>query len=405
MDRLVPTFLCDTAATGAMHVLGRDFGSDDGDGLNGNTPADAGGETEGERLPTVRLGSFLARDGSAGAPVGVDADGPHAGVVFGKRGTGKSYTLGVLAEGLAASRGVAPVVVDPMGVFGGLRTAGGRVVEPRVRPAAIPPEAWPDLLGLDPASGPGSLLWRVVADALDAAGDDVEGAGESPSIAALRDRVDDADAPAADRRAAANHLRLAESWDVFDADAPPVVRLVGDGDPTVLDLAGAPDAAAAAVVRAVARGLYDARVDGDLGRLPWLLIDEAHAFFGGVADPALRTLLTRGRAPGVSLVCATQRPGALPSVAVSQSDLLVAHRLTAERDLDRLAEAEATYLAGDLASRLPSGTGEALVVDDATETAHTVRIRERRTPHGGGSPRASGTEATACSASKSKEPR
>ncbi|MGQ3328776.1 ATP-binding protein [Halorubrum sp. FL23] len=380
-----------------MHVLGREAGSDGGAGPDESSPAGADGETAGGRLPTIRLGSFLARDGSAGAGVGVDADTPHAGVVFGKRGTGKSYTLGVLAEGLAASRGVAPIVVDPMGVFGGLRAAGGRVVEPRIRPTAIPPEAWPDLLGLDPASGPGSLAWRVVADAFDAAtdaGDDREEADPSPSLATLRDRVDDADAPAADRRAATNHLRLAESWGVFDATAPPVTRLAG-GDPTVIDLAGVPEAAAAAVVRAVARGLYDARIDGDLDRLPWLLIDEAHAFFGGVADPALRTLLTRGRAPGVSLVCATQRPGAVPSVAVSQSDLIVAHRLTAERDLDRLAEAEATYLAGDLASRLPTDTGEALVVDDATETAHTVRVRERRTPHGGGSPRASRTAAVA----------
>ncbi|OYR82567.1 ATPase, partial [Halorubrum sp. E3] len=324
---------------------------------------------------------FLARDGSAGAGVGVDADTPHAGVVFGKRGTGKSYTLGVLAEGLAASRGVAPIVVDPMGVFGGLRAAGGRVVEPRIRPTAIPPEAWPDLLGLDPASGPGSLAWRVVADAVDG--------GSSPSLATLREAVDAADAPAETRRAAANHLRLADSWGVFDGDAPPVASLAADGDPSVLDLAGVPDAAASAVVRAVARGLYDARVAGSLPRLPWLLVDEAHAFFGGVAGPALRTLLTRGRAPGASLVCATQRPAALPSVAVSQSDLLVSHRLTAARDVDRLAEAEATYLAGDLAARLPEGVGEALVVDDATETAHTVRIRERRTPHGGESPRAS----------------
>jgi len=385
-----------------MYVLGRDT-----DSADAADPAGASDEADSERLPTLQIGSFLARDGSTGAEVGVDADGPHAGVVFGKRGTGKSYTLGALAEGLAAARGVAPVVVDPMGVFGGLRATGGRIVTPRVRPAAIPPEAWPDLLGLDPASGPGSLVWRVVADALDAPDspdtsdrDGSEKADGSPSLAALRDRVDAADAPAADRRAAANHLRLAGSWGVFDADAPPIVRLVGDGEPTVLDLAGVPEAAAAAVVRAVARGLYDARIDGNLDRLPWLLVDEAHAFFGGVADPALRTLLTRGRAPGVSLVCATQRPGALPSVAVSQSDLLVAHRLTAERDLDRLAEAEATYLAGDLASRLPTETGEALVVDDATETAHTVRIRERRTPHGGGSPRASGT-----AAAKSEGPR
>ena len=382
-----------------MYVLGRD--TDSAGGADAAGTSDASGTSDDGRLPTVRLGSFRARDGSAGAAVGLDADGPHAGVVFGKRGTGKSYTLGVIAEGLAANRGVAPVVIDPMGVFGGLRAVGGRVVEPRVRPAAIPPDAWPDLLSLDPAGGPGSLVWRVVADAFDAAGDGgSEQATGSPSLATLRERVDAADAPAADRRAAANHLRLAASWGVFDADAPPIARFAADGNPTVLDLAGAPEPAAAAVVRAVARALYDARIDGEIDRLPWLLVDEAHAFFGGVADPALRTLLTRGRAPGVSLVCATQRPGAVPSVAVSQADLVVAHRLTAERDRDRLAEAEASYLAGDLVSRLPTGTGEALVVDDATETAHTVRVRERRTPHGGGSPRAS-----EAAASKPEDPR
>ena len=366
-----------------MHVLGR--------GKRSETDAEPD-----PSLPTIRLGSFLARDGSAGATLGVDADGPHAGVVFGKRGTGKSYTLGVLAEGLADAPGVSPVVVDPMGVFGGLRAAGGRVVKPTVRPAAIPPATWPELVGLDPTSGAGSLLWRVVADVT--AGDEPDAeigsasdrdAERSPSIAAFRARVQNSDAPPDARRAAENHLRLAASWDVFDADAPRVTAFAADGTPTVLDLAGVPEAASAAVVRAVARGLYDARVADDVDRLPWLLVDEAHAFFGGVADRALRTLLTRGRSPGVSLICATQRPGAVPSVAVSQSDLLIAHRLTAEQDVARLAEAEATYLAGDLASRLPTGTGEALVVDDATETAHSVRVRERRTPHEGGSPRAS----------------
>ncbi|MFC5133447.1 MULTISPECIES: ATP-binding protein [Haloferacaceae] len=353
----------------------------------GRVDAEIGSET---RSPaTVRLGSFLARDGSDGAAVGIDADSPHAAVVFGKRGTGKSYTLGVLAEGLADATGVAPVVVDPMGVFDGLTEAGGRVLDPVVRPTVLPAAVWPDLLGLDPAGGPGSLLWRVVADAVEAA----EGDGNSPSIESIRWAVSETDAPDRTRRAVRNHLRLAESWGIFDATAPPITSLVASGDPTVLDLSGVPEAAAGAVVRAVARGLYDARVDGSVDRLPWLLVDEAHAFFDGVADPALRTLLTRGRAPGVSLVCATQRPSALPGVAVSQSDLLVAHRLTAGPDVDALATAEATYLDGDLAARLPTGTGEALVVDDASETAHTVRVRERRTPHGGGDPRAGDTEA------------
>ncbi|MES3160894.1 MAG: DUF87 domain-containing protein [Halorubrum sp.] len=391
-----------------MNVIGRDETS--------TRSADADHRPQSVRSDlALHLGAFLARDGSDGAPVGVDTNSPHAAVVFGKRGTGKSYTLGVIAEGLAGSPGVAPIVVDPMGVFGGLTAAGGQVVAPAIRPAALPAPAWPELVGLDPTSGPGSLLWQVVADAVGATGrepiDDADetdapdgnggeecvtgsNSGErlshgSPSIDCLLRAVSDADAPPSTRRVVRNHLRLADSWNVFDADSPPVASFTRGGRPTVVDLAGVPEAAAAAVVRAIARGLYDARIAGEVERLPWLLIDEAHAFFGGVADPALRTLLTRGRAPGVSLVCATQRPGSLPSVVVSQSDLLVAHRLTAAPDVERLAAAEATYLAGDLASRLPTGTGEALVVDDATETVHTVRIRERRTPHGGESPTAS----------------
>ena len=346
-----------------MHVLGRD------------APADAG--------PVAELGRFLARDGSEGAPVGLDLDRPHAGVVVGKRGTGKSYTLGVLVEELAGAAGVAPVVVDPMGVFAGLREAGGRVVEPRVRPDALPPSAWPDLLGLDPESPAGSLLWRSVAEA-----DEEESATALPAV---RDRLEAADAPASARRAADNALRLAASWDVFAADAPHPAAFA-DGAPTVLDCAGLSTAARGAVVRAVARGLYEARL-ADAGegcrRLPWLLVDEAHALFGGVADPALRTLLTRGRAPGVWLVCAPQRPGVLPDVAVSQADRRVAHRLTDERDVAALRAAQPSYLGADLAAALPTDTGEALVVDDATEVSHTVRVRERDTPHGGGSPRAS----------------
>ncbi|MFC6730270.1 helicase HerA domain-containing protein, partial [Natronoarchaeum mannanilyticum] len=64
-----------------------------------------------------KLGTYRALDGSAGAPLYLDLDGPHAALLVGKRGYGKSYTMGVIAESLARSSGVAPVVVDPMGVF------------------------------------------------------------------------------------------------------------------------------------------------------------------------------------------------------------------------------------------------------------------------------------------------
>jgi hypothetical protein len=324
--------------------------------------------------PSGVLGHFLARDGSHGARVRVDLDGPHAALVVGKRGAGKSYTAGVLAEALADADGVAPVVVDPMGVFAGLADCGATVVEtPTVAAGALSPRAWCDLLSLSPEGAVGGLVWAAATAA--------------DTLAGMREAVDAAEAPASDRRAAANHLRLAASWGVFDPDGLDAEGLVDPGG-TVLDGSGLAAAPLNAVVRTAADALYRARVEERLGRLPWLLVDEAHALFGGVAGPGLERLLTRGRAPGVSLVAATQRPSALPAVAVSQADLLVAHHLASGADIEALRRTRPTYLDG-LSERLPDGTGEALVVDEATESAHTVTVRERRTPHGGDSPSAS----------------
>lgn len=331
--------------------------------------------------PTGRLGTYRALDGSAGAALHLDLDGPHAMLVVGKRGYGKSYTIGVVAEALARTAGVAPVVVDPMGVF---RTLGDPadgepvpaevITKPRVDPGALDPRSWCALVGLDPEGGPGGLVWQA--------------AREVDSLPAMRRAIAAADAPGPDRRAADNHLRLAGSWGVFGADGLDATRL-GSGRVTVLDLSGLADAPMNAVARAVGEGLYRGRVTGGLDRLPWLLVDEAHTFFEGVAGATLRRILARGRAPGVSLGLATQRPGAIPAAGVSQSDLLCAHRLTARGDIEALRAARPTYMEGSLTERMPTEPGEVLVVDDATETVHTARVRRRATPHGGDSPRAS----------------
>ncbi|MFC7069733.1 ATP-binding protein [Halobaculum lipolyticum] len=356
-----------------MHVIGRPTG-------DASDPADAPDTPESAFV--APLGRYRARDGSAGARVGVDLDRPHAALVVGKRGAGKTHTLAVLAEGVGATPGVAPVVVDPMGVLGGLAECGGSVHRrPRVRPDAVPASVWPELLGLDPAGAVGSLVWRAVADR------------DRATLAAAREVVAAADAERASRRAADTHLALAQRWGVFDPDGLTAADLT-DGDVSVVDCSGLAPAAVDAVCAAVARALYDARVEGAVSRLPWLLLDEAHAFFEGVAGDALATLLTRGRAPGVSLVCATQRPAALPPVAVSQADLLFAHRLDGRADVDALADTRPATLGGDLRSRLPDAVGEALVVDDADATATTVAVRERRTPDGGASARASDASRT-----------
>ena len=340
-----------------------------------------GRKADGDALPTARLGTYRARDGSHGAALGLDLDGPHAVLVVCKRGYGKSYTVGVIAEELARTPAIAPTIVDPMGAFAlldegadGAPVPANVVDDPAVAPDALDPRSWCAMLGLSPESGAGSLVWGA--------------AGAASSLPAMREHVAATDAPDADRRAATNHLRLAESWSVFDPDGLDADSLAGPAV-TVLDVSGLDAAPMNAVCRGVGDALYRARVDGRMDRLPWLLLDEAHTFFDGVARRALERLLTRGRAPGVSLVTATQRPSAVPAVSISQSDVLLTHRLTAQADVDALGRAKPTYMTASLDDRMPTSPGEVTIVDDATETIHAAQIRRRDTPHGGDSPSAS----------------
>ena len=328
-----------------------------------------------------RLGSYRALDGSDGAPLYVDLDAPHAMLVVGKRGYGKSYTLGVLAEALARTPAIAPVIVDPIGVFTTLAasTCGDSIPaevvrSPSVTPDSLDPRSWCPLLGLSPESGAGGLVWQA--------------AQTESSITEMCDVVETTNAARKHRRAAINHLNLAESWDVFDVDGLDA-RHLGSPEITVLDVSGMDGAPMNAVARGVAEALYRGRVRDEIDRLPWLLLDEAHTFFDGIAAPALETILTRGRAPGVSLVAATQRPSAIPPVGISQADVIVSHRLTSKDDLDALEAAQPTYMTSSLDERMPTAPGEVVIIDDSTETVHAGTIRERITPHGGDSPTAS----------------
>lgn len=326
-----------------------------------------------------RLGHYLARDGSQGQPVALDMERPHAGLVVGKRGSGKSHTLGVVAEGIARTAGIGGIVVDPMGGLTGLAEDPNvtAISTPRVDPGALPARTWCSLLDLDPAEVVGGLVWRS--------------ASTSASLQSMRSWIADADAPTGAKRAATNHLRLAEGWGIFDQDGIDGSDLL-DEAVVVLNLAGHDDQPSNAILRAISDGLYEASLSTEVAPLQWVIVDEAHVFFDGVADRGIRRVLTRGRQPGLSVLAATQRPDALPSVAISQADLIVAHRLTAAADVASLSQAQQTYHHHDVADRLPAVAGNAVVLDDETESMHTVSIRDRRTPHGGRTPRATGRE-------------
>jgi hypothetical protein len=334
-----------------------------------------------DEKPTGRLGRYRALDGSNGAELYLDLDSPHAMLVVGKRGYGKSYTLGVIAEELARARGVAPTILDPMGVFTTLaEESDGEPVptevldSPTVAPDSLDPRSWCELLGVAAESAAGGLVWKAAQD--------------ESSLDAMKTNVRETDTPQQHKRAALNTLHLAESWGVFDEDGIDGHSLSG-GEITIVDISGLDSAPMNAVCRGVGEALYRARLTQGIDRLPWLLVDEAHTFFEGVADSTLQVILTRGRTPGVSLVLATQRPSAVPEVGISQSDFLVSHRLTSQKDLDALREAQPTYMDSSFDERMPTKPGEVAIIDDSTETIHAATVRPRDTPHGGDSPSAS----------------
>ena len=62
---------------------------------------------------------LLGKDTRSDGQVFLDASGSRAILVCGKRGSGKSYTLGVLIEELISAGGtnIIPIIVDPMGVY------------------------------------------------------------------------------------------------------------------------------------------------------------------------------------------------------------------------------------------------------------------------------------------------
>ncbi len=90
------------------------------------------GRQEDGRDGRLYIGRYMALDGSTGAGVFLDVLKPHAVVICGKRGYGKSHTMGVLAEEFARMpsrlrENFSVIVIDTMGIF-------SRMALPSTRP-------------------------------------------------------------------------------------------------------------------------------------------------------------------------------------------------------------------------------------------------------------------------------
>lgn len=373
-------------------------------------------------------------------------EGDRARVMFicGKRGSGKSYTIGVLVEEIfEKSQGETLIVMaDPMGIFHTiaqpndeqtrelvlwgltekgfpvrllvpgeplrrygdaeiverLQERGVDVLSLRINPADLSPETWCSVFNLNINDLMGIALYRAVSDLQDKMG--------FFSMADLERSVS-RDPRAQDRtkEALLNRLNAASKWgiflegntqqreDIFTSQAINVVDL-SVIDPGAYGLRSL-------IVDIIARHLFAARTKarrreefGLTSGFPrvWLVIDEAHQFVpqsgSSLCKEALVRWVKEGRQPGLGLIAATQQPSAVDSDLLSQCDLVLAHKITSVDDVQSLNRLSATYMAGELRALIRSlgRRGEAILVDDEQEVVSRITIRPRRSRHGGGEP-------------------
>ena len=91
------------------------------------------------------------------------------------------------------------------------------------------------------------------------------------------------------------------------------------------------------------------------------------------------------------MVLASQQPGKIHNDVITQSDIVIAHRVTANVDVQALGNLMQSYMREGLDKQLnylPRVTGSALIFDDVNEKIYPIRIRPRYTWHGGETPSA-----------------
>lgn len=362
------------------------------------------------------------------AVVHLDITEPRIGMIVGTRGSGKSHTLGVLAEELMLSRlAIGCVLVDRCGVFtqmnrwnddGSRAEAEGpprvRVLTVgsltssslRFRPRDLLAGDWCRLTGIS-TEGPRSELVSAALDLVAQGYKTVDGRRTSGSLDPSVEDVWQCCISAAKlldthqgftlstRRSMIQKLGALDRLAILDQEAEPIENAVLPGWITVVDISDPrlSEVAATACVGLVARAVLRARfesVKNGQNKLPitWLLVDEAHLFAGPESvrsrtDDDLVQYCKLGRQPGCALVLATQQPGAMNPSILSQVDFAVTHRLTLRSDMDALGRV-VPGIDSHVRSRLAGfDKGEALLFENDGEDAKCLRVRARYTQHNG----------------------
>lgn len=320
----------------------------------------------------------------------------------------------LLKEWGLEAKGLDVKIFTPVGYFKQQKEKGIPVDFPfAIKPSELSPEDW--CLTFDiPATDPIAVfIERLILTMRSELGDySIE-----DIVAAIR--ADVKEDPHI-KQAAENRFLATEQWGIFSKEGTPLAALAQAGQATVLDMSAYAIMPNGWKIKCLVIGLISQKLfvqrmiarkeeeyqavqssihyleeEKEVEQMPlvWIVVDEAHEFlpFQGktAASDALIALLREGRQPGVSLILATQQPGKIHTDVMTQSDILLAHRLTAKIDVDALGALLQSYMREGLDKALnilPHVAGAALALDDVNERMYPMRMRPRLTWHGGSAP-------------------
>jgi hypothetical protein len=372
-------------------------------------------------------------------PVIMDVLRPHVILITGKRGSGKSYTSAVIAEEITKlpddiRKNLSCLMIDTMGIFWSMKTPNDRQtidlsewgMKPKgfnvksiipvgakafydkysiqydstfaIKPSELSTTDWALTFKIDVFEPLGILLERVLRKLQnkDYSIDDIINEIEKDNRSDEKERM-----------SLENRFISAKGWGIFSHESVPIGEFLEPGIISVLDVSLQDTSVRSLMIGILCREIYQARMasrrseeialmGGETSKkvpMTWITIDECHEYLPVKGETAatndLLTLLRQGRQPGISLVLITQRPNKIHEDAVSQADLIIAHRLTAKPDVESLSAVMQTYLLSDirkLMQMLPKNKGAALILDDNSERVFNIQVRPRQSWHAGESP-------------------
>jgi|SRR5579859_486927 len=417
------------------------------------------------------------------ANVWLDIRTPHVVYIVGKRGSGKSYDLGLITEGLALDASsristkdapITTIIFDTQDQFWSFGSAPSEqiaedreqiadirkwglspvqlqnlvLLKPRgegsemqgareysLDPADLGIDDWCSLLQEDRYTPIGhtieTVIEKVSRSGYTTVGTAPGGGGRripakprfeiSDLLACLRDDQDlNSTTAQQTRNAVLWRLQGMSNTDLFVSGGLGIREILRPGQLSVFLMRRLDNATKSIVISVLAKMIFtimgeyhtqrkinrrrSTGMPGGYEGLPdgaWVIIDEAHLVCPSdqntSAKNALIEYVKRGRDAGLSLVLATQQPSAIDSRVLSQVDLLIAHRLVMEADIN----AALSRMPANLPSKVNMGgqevtnqsalirmldTREAWIADAESSRAFLVAMRPRLTSHGGDEP-------------------